>query len=141
GVRFGCALGMEVHFPELFLEYERLDVDVVLFSTAGPPEPGAGTVFAAEALAHATTNRYWVSYADSTDGADPGAVEAPSGVVSPDGRWVARCPHDGVPAVVVADLAGRAEDLARPWRRRVRTGIYDPHLVRDDPRSSQRATF
>lgn len=36
GVRFGCALGMEAVFPEVFLEYERLDVDCVLFSTHGP---------------------------------------------------------------------------------------------------------
>jgi len=35
GFRFGCSLGMEVHFPELFLEYEQLDVDCVLFSTTG----------------------------------------------------------------------------------------------------------
>jgi hypothetical protein len=33
GLRFGLLLGMEVHFPELFIEYERLDVDCVLFST------------------------------------------------------------------------------------------------------------
>ena len=35
GVRFGCALGMEAHYPEIFIEYERLDVDCVLFSTTG----------------------------------------------------------------------------------------------------------
>jgi predicted amidohydrolase len=33
GLRFGCALGMDSHFSELFIEYERLDVDVVLIST------------------------------------------------------------------------------------------------------------
>ncbi|MFJ1895974.1 carbon-nitrogen hydrolase family protein [Streptomyces sp. NPDC088115] len=35
GVRFGCALDMEAHFPELSGAYERLDVDCVLFSTTG----------------------------------------------------------------------------------------------------------
>ncbi len=42
GFRLGCALGMEVHFPEIFIEYETLDVDCVLFSTAGtlPQSPG-----------------------------------------------------------------------------------------------------
>ena len=35
GYRFGCALGMESHFPEVFSEYERLDVDCVLFSSTG----------------------------------------------------------------------------------------------------------
>ena len=32
GLRFGCALCIEVHFPELFAEYERLDADCVLVS-------------------------------------------------------------------------------------------------------------
>lgn len=35
GLRFGCALGMDVHFPELFIQYERLGVHCVLLSTAG----------------------------------------------------------------------------------------------------------
>lgn len=35
GFRFGCALGMEAHYPEIFMEYEKLNVDCVLFSTAG----------------------------------------------------------------------------------------------------------
>lgn len=35
GVRFGCALGMESVYPELFLDYERADVHCVLLDT-GP---------------------------------------------------------------------------------------------------------
>jgi hypothetical protein len=51
GVRFGCALGMESQYPEVFAVYEREDVDCVLLSTAGNPEfPG---VFAVEAAGHA----------------------------------------------------------------------------------------
>jgi predicted amidohydrolase len=141
GVRFGCSLGMEVHFPEIFGEDERLDVDCVLFSTMGTWTIGAPTaegsaVFAAEALAHAATNSYWVSYACSAQD----AVHAPSGIVSPQGCWISRCPQDAVSAVVVGDLDDGAENLARPWRRRVRAGIYEPHLV-DDPRSDDRADF
>ncbi|WP_043716496.1 carbon-nitrogen hydrolase family protein [Kutzneria sp. 744] len=123
GVRIGLALGMEVHFPELFLEYERLDVDAVLFATAAPTE-----VFATEAQAHAATNSYWVGYAS-----DMG-----SGVISPDGAWVART-DDG--PVAVADLDGNVENLARPWRRTVRNGFYEPHLIHDDPRSAERGGF
>ena len=123
GVRIGLALGMEVHFPELFLEYERLDVDAVLFATAAPTE-----VFAPEAQAHATTNSYWVGYAS----------DAGSGVISPDGEWVART-DDG--PIAVGDLDGNVENLARPWRRTARDGFYEPHLIRDDPRSQDRAGF
>jgi len=137
GVRFGCSLGMEAHYPEVFLAYERLDVDCVLFSTMGVPANENQGVFAAEALAHAATNSYWVSYA----GCAQDAVHAPSGVIAPDGRWAARCPQDDVAAVAVVDLDDGAENLARPWRRKVRAGIYEPHLIRDDPRSEQRAAF
>jgi predicted amidohydrolase len=52
GLRFGCAMGIEVHFPELFAEYERLDVDGVLFSSTGPGRASDGAAaFAAVARA------------------------------------------------------------------------------------------
>ena len=47
GITFGCALGMETHFPEIFTEYERLDVDFVLFSSTGDGLPHGGGAFAA----------------------------------------------------------------------------------------------
>lgn len=137
GFRFGCSLGMEVHFPELFIEYERLDVDCVLFSTVGPPTPYSNEVFATEAQAHAATNSYWVSYATSAQD----AVSAPSGVISPEGQWLGKCPKEDAAAVVVVDLDGNAENFARPWRRKARSGIYDAHVVRDDPRSEERVGF
>jgi predicted amidohydrolase len=123
GVRIGLALGMEAHFPELFGEYERLDVDAVLFATAAPTE-----VFATEAQAHAATNSYWVGYAS----------DMCSGVISPDGEWVART-DEGPIAMAVLD--GNVENLARPWRRTARGGVYEPHLIRDDPRSEARTGF
>ena len=71
GIRFGCALGMETHYPELFAAYEEQDVDCILFSTHGNPEvPG---IFAIEAAGHAAANSLWVSYAG------PAAADAPPG--------------------------------------------------------------
>ncbi len=131
GVRFGCALGMEATFPEVFLEYERLDVDGVLFSTHGPGTPDNNGPFALQAQAHAASNSYWVSYAGTTQD----AASASSGVISPDGEWIARCPRDATSSIAVADLHTSAENRARSWRRAARGGIYDPHLVPDDPRS------
>ena len=136
GVRVGLTMGMEVHYPELFLEYERLDVDAVLFSTIGMPRDERG-VFAAEARAHAATNSYWVSYAVTAQD----AVHAPCGVVSPQGAWVARGPRQEDAALVVVDVDDREENLARPWRRTVRAGVYDEHIVRGDPRSDDRGDF
>jgi predicted amidohydrolase len=99
GLRFGCAMGIEVHFPEVFAEYERLDVDGVLFSTGGGQTSEGTAAFATEAQGHAA-----------------------------------------------ADIDNRAESIeiavskARPWRRRVRAGVYDAHLVTDD-RSDDRVAF
>jgi predicted amidohydrolase len=136
GVSFGCALGMEASFPEVFLEYERLGVDCVLLSTHGPGTPVNTGPFALQARGHAAANSYWVSYAGSAQD----AVNAPSGVIGPDGEWRARCPSEAASAVAVADLAA-GEDHARPWRRAARSGRYDRHLVPGDPRSSNRGAF
>jgi predicted amidohydrolase len=149
GLRFGCAMGIEVHFPEVFAEYERLDVDGVLFSTTGPGQPsgaaaasGAAATFAAEAQAHAATNSLWISFAMSAQQ----SAAAPAGTIAPDGRWAVQCPRDGQPAVAVADIDNRPESIdtaltkARPWRRQVRAGLYDARVI-SDSRSDDRCAF
>jgi predicted amidohydrolase len=135
GFVFGCSLGMEVHFPEIFIEYERLDVDCVLFSTTGQPTAQPNEVFVTEARAHAMTNSFWVSYATTAQD----ATNSPSCVVSPEGQWLARCPKADSAAVTVVELTDDSANIARPWRRKARSGIYEPLVVRDDPRSSNRA--
>lgn len=132
GIRFGCSLGMESHFPEIFREYEQLDVDCVLFSTTG-----ATPAFAAEVLGHAASNRYWVSFSVL---AYPGFLP-PSGIVAPSGEWMARCPADATPSFAIVDVDDNPGDLARPWRRTARAGIYKQHLVENDPRSGSRDKF
>ncbi len=136
GFRFGCALGMEAHYPEIFMEYEKLNVDCVLFSTAGDG-PSNAPAFAAEILGHAVSNTYWASY--STLAAQ--STAAPSGIAAPDGRWVAQCPMNGLPAIAIADIAIDRENPARPWRRKARSDLYAPHQVNNDPRSDSREQF
>jgi predicted amidohydrolase len=135
GVRFGCALGMEATFPEVFLEYERLDVDCVLFSTHGPGTPVNNGPFALQSQAAASANSYWVSYA----GTAQDAPNAPSGVITPNGDWLTRCPPEPVAAITTAELDLTAENYARPWRRIARSGLYEQHQATDDPRSLDRA--
>jgi predicted amidohydrolase len=136
GLRFGCSVGMECQFTEVFSEYERLDVDCVLFSTAGPGTPNHKELFANQAQTIAATNSYWVSYAA------PAQNEGvPSGLISPDGEWLGQCLQQGKPEVTVVDLNDGEPNLARAWRRKVRAGIYDPHLARNDARSNDRRTF
>ena len=133
GLRFGCAMGMEVHFPEVFAEYEGLDVDVVLLS-AGPGQTPDGTAaFAIEAQAHAATNSLWVSFAMSAQH----SVAAPAGTIAPDGRWAAQCPGTGIrrwPSLT--STTGQIHRHRRHQGSSVAAagsaGVYDAHLVTDD---------
>jgi predicted amidohydrolase len=128
GVRFGCLLGMEVHFPELWDEYEKLGVDCVLFSSTGSPD--GSEAFATEARAHASTNNYWVSV----------AMPDRSGIIGPDGAWLA----SGEAGLAIAELDESAAEIpvfkARPWRRTARAGLYEAYRV-SDPRSDARDAF
>ena len=77
----------------------------------------------------------------------PHSMAAPSGTIAPDGRWAARCPGDGHPAVAIAGIDNRPESIgiaitkARPWRRLARAGVLDPHRVTDDRSAEYRAAF
>ena len=142
GLRFGCAMGIEVHFPEVFAEYARLDVDGVLISTGPGQSPDGTAAFAVEAQAHAATNGLWVSFAMSAQHSDAG----PAGIIAPDGRWAERCPGNAHPAVAIADIDNGPESIgvavakARPWRPLARAAAYDDHLVADDRRDDRGAS-
>lgn len=140
GLRFGCALCIEVHFPEILAEYERLDADCVLVSVM-VDDPVRPVI----ARAYAALYSYWVGYSTPAQY----SRSAPAGIVAPGGHWIARCPANGQPAVTVADLDSGSSDpdidvalrLARPWRRTARAGLYDNHRALEDPRSDIRTCF
>ncbi|MBW9054874.1 carbon-nitrogen hydrolase family protein [Rhizobium mesosinicum] len=135
-MRFGCAAGIESHYHEIFTEYERLDVDCVLFSTSGEV-PSAAPPFAAEVLGVAASNTFWVSYAAHA----PQSVIVPCGIAGPKGQWAARCPDDGKPGIAIAEITTDPADLARPWRRTARGDLYRPHQIEGDPRSDSSEAF
>ena len=83
GLRFGCALCIEVCFPHLFAEYSGLGVDCLLLSSYSA-DPMHGVM----ARAHAATTCCWLSLA--TPVACSGGL--PSGVFGPDGSTLAACP-------------------------------------------------
>lgn len=112
GVRFGCALGMESVYPEVFLEYEQTDVDCILFSSHG-----ANPTFGLQVQGHASTNSLWISYATSCTGT---AAGTPSGIAGIDGSWIASCAASSEPAIAVADINIDVENPARSWRRTAR---------------------
>ncbi len=121
GIRFGCALCIEVCFPELFAEYERLGVDCVLLSSYSE-DPVHGLM----ARAHAATNCFWVGLSTPAQC----SRGLPGTLIGPDGSLVAECAA-GRPDLAVGTLDRDAPQfavalrLARPWRARARSGeIY-----------------
>ncbi|MEU8543071.1 carbon-nitrogen hydrolase family protein [Streptomyces sp. NPDC048717] len=140
GIRIGFALCIEANFPEIFDEYERMDVDCVLLSVMVDDAPRARV-----AQAYGTLYNCWLGYAVPAQF----SATVPSGIVAPGGRWLAQCPADGQPALAVADIDLDSADpdidvalrYARPWRRLARAGLYDERTPVEDPRSDVRTAF
>jgi predicted amidohydrolase len=136
GFRFGCALCIEINFPELFEEYERLGVDCLLLS-AYPVD----SVFEIKARAHAAINNYWLAMAT------PAQTSAllNSELIGPNGTVLARA--DASTELIIGELDRHAPEFdialnkARPWRAGARQGdIYRSHRV-CDPRSDDLNSF
>jgi predicted amidohydrolase len=107
-----------VCFPELFAEYERLQVHWVLSSSWS-----ADPAHCLMARAHAATNCYWVSLA--TPEACSGRLS--SMLVGPDGGSLAVCASERADvAVGTIDLGAPRFEIplrrARQWRARARSG-------------------
>jgi predicted amidohydrolase len=138
GFRFGCALCIEVQFAELFVEYARLGVDAVLFSSFS-----RDPMFAIQAQGHAACGSYWLGFSVPAQCSDA----APSGLIGPDGQWMSQAPADGQPALLIAELDRTAEAFhvalnhARPWRARARSGELHRAARVVDERSLDRARF
>jgi predicted amidohydrolase len=136
GFRFGVAICIEINFPDLFADYDRLGVDCMLVS-AFPVD----SIFATKARAYAAIHNYWLSL----------SVPAQtthlfhSGLIGPHGEVLADVGVD--PGLVVAPLdredpaLHHALALARPWRATARAGrIYHERRVNDE-RSLVRTEF
>jgi len=122
GFRFGLALCIEINFPELFMEYERLGVDCVLFSSHSKD-----AMFGVMAQGHAAANNYWLGVSVPAQFAEA----LPSGVIGPDGCWMAQAVGRAEEGLAMAELDRSdprfdiALNKARPWRRVAREGsIY-----------------
>jgi predicted amidohydrolase len=135
GFRFGCAVCIEINFPEVFLDYRERDVDCILFSSFSE-DP----VFEILARGHAAAHNYWVSISVPAQC----STAMPAGVVGPHGYPLARCPADGTPTLAVTDLdrsdpaLDTALNKARPWRTLARAGEQYRARQVNDQRSSDR---
>lgn len=131
GYRFGCAICIEVNFPQVFAEYDRLGVDCLLLS-AWPVD----SIFYRKAQAYAAIHNYWLSLSVPAQSAELMA----SAVIGPDGGRLVSV--DEELAVVTLDRGDPsfhvALALARPWRASANDGeIYRSRRV-SDPRSADR---
>ncbi len=130
GIHFGCALCIEISFPEVFRGYEEAGADVVLLSSySDVPDDRL------LAQAHAHLNKLWVSLSLP---ANPRHAEVSSLVAGPNGKVLAEGPAGG-PSVTTLEI--EPEDprweielrRARPWRRKARLGeIYQDKRVSDE---------
>lgn len=120
GYRFGCTICIEMAFPELYAEYEALEVDGILFASYG-----FGAIGDILVQAHAATNCVWLSASIPAQRRAEGAA----GVIGPDGKWADRCTSEVGLAITELDRCNPSYDIAlnkaRPWRKAARQGdIY-----------------
>ncbi|MBR0776723.1 carbon-nitrogen hydrolase family protein [Bradyrhizobium diazoefficiens] len=126
GYRFGCALCIEIHFPEIFMEYARLGADCVLFS-AYSDDP----MFAVQAQAHAAMNNVWFSLSTPASSAS-----LPRALIGPDGYSYGQTVETGHGSFVCGKLDRGdprydvALNKARPWRASARAGAFDAEASR-----------
>jgi predicted amidohydrolase len=125
GFKFGCALCIEVVFPEVFSEYERSGVDCVFFS-AYSSDPMYGTML----QAHAAINNVWIGLSVPAQC----SATLPAGLIGPDGGFSCRCEPTDEPALSIGKLDRACYEIpltkARPWRRTAREGsIYRSRRV------------
>ena len=136
GYRFGCAICIEINFPHLFSQYERLGVECLLLS-AYPVD----SIFELKARAYAAINCYWVAMSLPAQAVDL----MPSGLITPNGTYAAQLGSNSDLVITTLDRDDAAHTVpfrhARPWRATALKGdIYRTRAV-EDPRSRDRTTL
>lgn len=121
GIRLGFALCIEIQFPEIFMEYERMGVDCVLLSAYSKSE-----MFRIQAQGHAACNCFWISYSVPTNT----SYKQASCLIGPDGSVLSTC-KNGISDLVMHNIDPNAAEWdipynkARPWRKLARSrNIY-----------------
>lgn len=133
GVHIGCVICLEVQFPEIFSEYERLGTDLIIHASSE-----LSPFFEIALQAQAGFYCQWVMSAVCGDQSHA----IPAGIVGPDGQWLVRCPSDGKEGFALTQLDKSAPEFeialskARPWRAKVRAERLsaDRHFAHDSDR-------
>ena len=147
GVRFGCAICLEVRFPEVFDEYRRLGVQCVLISTFtaarnDKEDAKQDDIFAITAQAHAANNCYWISLVTPSNPFQGPVTQ----LIDPLGNAIAKASRHRSDLVVGRVDVGEGSlwhkiAFGRAWRESARSGeIYRARRI-DTPRSRERKGF
>jgi predicted amidohydrolase len=137
GIRFGCAICIEIQFPEVFMEYFALDAHCVLFSSYSDD-----AMFAVQAQGHAACNNTWLSFSLPAQM----SYETPSQMIAPNGSVLDVC-ETGSSMLITTTLDPDAPEWeiplrrARPWRALARQGDIYRRLQISDLRSVDKSTF
>jgi predicted amidohydrolase len=139
GFRFGCLICIEINFPVLFMEYDRLGVDCVLLS-AYPM--ATDDMFHTKALAHAAIHNVWIGLSVPTEGSDLTA----SSFIAPDGHVVSAV-SEGGEGLAFGELNRDDPTLeialhkARPWRASATSGEFHRDRIVHDVRSTNQTSI
>lgn len=136
-IRFGCALCIEIQFPELFLEYLSQNVHCMLFSAYDDSQ-----MFSIQAQGYAASCSSWISHSIPT----AMSHTTSSKMIGPSGEVINACKNNSSGMIInTIDLDAEEWDIpiqrARPWRTTAREGsIYRERYVSDD-RSENKQIF
>jgi len=137
GWRFGCALCIEIQFPELFLAYSEKQIDCMLFSTYSN-----NPMFAIQAQGYAASHNFWFSLSN----VQQHSQTLTSRMIAPSGEIQEICNSESS-SFILSTLDPKdarweiALKYAKPWRKKAREGsIYRSRFV-DDPRSENKLAF
>ena len=137
GWTFGCAICVEIQFPEHFLAYGVKGIDCMLYSVYKD-----SPMFGVQAQAYAATNNYWFSISNACQQ----TKELQSQMIGPNGEIQSRC-NANESTFCVSELNYDASEYdialkkARPWRSIVRTtDFYSSRFVSDE-RSENKTSF
>lgn len=137
GWKFGCAICVEIQFPELFLAYGAEQIDCMLYSVYRDD-----TMFGIQAQAYAATNNFWFSLSSAQQASN----NLPSKMIGPSGYIQTSCqPNESTVCLSTLDMSEPSYDIAlhkaRPWRAIVRnTDFYKSANITDE-RSSNKNSF